>query len=546
MPKPWPRGSPLGFPGRTSRGLDGRHMNSRDPWPRSLGLDPGRVAFLSTPELVERALAAGDARLTDTGSLCVPTGRFTGRVPERRFIVADGPSNPTIDWGPVNKPITSQEFESWWAKALAHLARAGELYGFEGSAGADARHAVGVRLVGSMAWQALFARCLFRPPARNPDAQVTILAAGDLGAGDAGTPGEPLVALDLDTGRVLILGTRYAGEIKKSVFSFLNWWLPPRGVFPMHCSATVGRSGDVALYFGLSGTGKTTLSADPDRFLIGDDEHGWSDRGVYNFEGGCYAKTIRLSRQGEPLIWDSIGFGTVLENVPLDPSTRVPDFDSTAITENTRAAYPLARIPNHHPGACAGHPANILFLTCDAFGVLPAVSMLDSRGALEMFLLGYTAKVGGTESGVREVAATFSSGFGAPFLPRAPAEYAALLAERMARHGARAWLVNTGWSGGSAASNQGARMPLAVTRALVSRILDGSLAGAEWVPDPVFRLSRPRVVEGVDQRFLNPALAWADSRAHEQAARSLAGKFTEKLRSWRFDPDTMVANPALR
>lgn len=508
-------------------------MSARKPWLESLNLDPGRVEFLSSAALVERALAAGEGHLTDTGSLSVQTGRFTGRCPERRFIVSGGSAHADVDWGKVNKPIPREEFDSWWQKALAHLRGQKRLYGFEGSAGADSRHAVEVRVVGASPWQALFSRCLFRAPVDNAERHVTILAAGDLPAGEVGTPAEPLIALDLEQARVLVLGTLYAGEIKKSVFSFLNWWLPGRGVMPMHCSATVGRAGDVALYFGLSGTGKTTLSADPDRFLIGDDEHGWSDQGVFNFEGGCYAKTIRLTRQGEPLIWDSIGFGTVLENVPIDPPTRIPDFDSAAITENTRVAYSLDRVSNLHPGGSAGHPANILFLTCDAFGVLPAVSLLDDRQALEMFLLGYTAKVGGTESGVREVTATFSSGFGAPFLPRRPIDYARLLAERLALHRSRVWLVNTGWSGGSADGRDGRRMPLAVTRSLVSRILDGSLAQVDWVTDPVFGLSRPKAVDGIDGRLLDPSQAWGDHHAYQQAASGLASKFDEKIGVWR-------------
>ena len=515
-------------------------MSARDSWLGSLGLDSGRVEFPSSAALVELALAAGEGQLTDTGSLSVQTGRFTGRCPERRFIVSGGTAHNDVDWGKVNKPISREEFDSWWQRALAYLGAKARLYGFEGSAGADSRHAVTVRVVGALPWQTLFSSCMFRNPLEQSDLQVTILAAGDMPAGNAGTPEEPLIALDLEQARVLILGTRYAGEIKKSVFSFLNWWLPSRGVMPMHCSATVGRAGDVALYFGLSGTGKTTLSADPDRFLIGDDEHGWSDRGIFNFEGGCYAKTIRLTRQGEPLIWDSIGFGTVLENVPVDEATRVPDFDSAAITENTRVAYPLDRVPNLHPGGCAGHPANILFLTCDAFGVLPAVSLLDNRQALEMFLLGYTAKVGGTESGVREVTATFSSGFGAPFLPRRPIDYARLLAERLASHRSRVWLVNTGWSGGSADGRDGRRMPLAVTRALVSRILDGSLASAHWVNDPVFGLSRPETVDGIDKRLLDPSLAWGDQQAYRRAATGLFSQFHEKIGGWRAGIDNMI------
>jgi len=504
-------------------------MDSPKGWLEPLGLDPAKVAFLTPPELVERALASHEGQLTDTGSLSVNTGRHTGRCPERRFLVSGGSSDDSVDWGKTNKPISPSEFESLWSETLRQLASMGGLHGFEGSAGADSSHAIGVRLVSPMPWQALFSACLFREPVAGVARNATILAAGNMpGPGD-----EPLIAIDLERARVLILGTRYAGEIKKSVFSFLNWWLPGRGVMPMHCSATVGSQGDVALYFGLSGTGKTTLSADPERLLVGDDEHGWSGEGIFNFEGGCYAKTIHLTRQGEPLIWDSIGFGTVLENVPLDPVRRIPDFDSSAITENTRVAYPLSRVAAAQPGGKAGHPGNILFLTCDAFGVLPAVSLLDRRQALEQFLLGYTAKVGGTESGVREVSATFSSGFGAPFLPRRPLEYAALLAERLARHGSRVWLVNTGWSGGSASGGFGRRMPLAVTRAIVSRILDGSLAKAEWVRDPVFGLGRPKAVAGIEPRHLDPCLAWSNHDDYMREASALALKFSDKLDGWR-------------
>ncbi|MFM7111250.1 MAG: phosphoenolpyruvate carboxykinase (ATP) [Planctomycetota bacterium] len=513
-------------------------MDSTNGWLEHLGLDPAKVAFLTPPELVERALASQEGQLTDTGSLRVNTGRYTGRCPERRFLVSGGASDDSVDWGKTNKPISSSEFESLWSGTLRQLASVGGLHGFEGSAGADSSHAVGVRLVSTMPWQALFSACLFRDPVGGVARNATILAAGNLpGPGD-----EPLIAIDLERARVLILGTRYAGEIKKSVFSFLNWWLPGRGVMPMHCSATVGRQGDVALYFGLSGTGKTTLSADPERLLVGDDEHGWSGEGIFNFEGGCYAKTIHLTRQGEPLIWDSIGFGTVLENVPLDPVSRTPDFNSSAITENTRVAYPLSRVAGAQPGGKAGHPDNILFLTCDAFGVLPAVSLLDRRQALEQFLLGYTAKVGGTESGVREVSATFSSGFGAPFLPRRPLEYAALLAERLARHGSRVWLVNTGWSGGSASGGVGRRMPLAVTRAIVSRILDGSLAKAEWVRDPVFGLGRPKAVAGIEPRHLDPCQAWANPDDYLREASALALKFSGKLDGWRGEIGKLAEN----
>lgn len=512
-------------------------------WVSCLGIDPTTVAWLTPPVLVEQAIRTGEGELTDTGSLAVRTGRFTGRCPDRRFIVSGSETDSTIGWGAVNKPIGREQFNLLWDRAVGHLKASGKIYGLNGSACADPNHAVGVRVLTTMAWQSLFASCMFRLPIASPSTSLTILAVGELPAGTTGTPDEPFIGLDLDLGRVLILGTRYAGEIKKSVFSFLNWKLPGLGVLPMHCSATVGASGDVALYFGLSGTGKTTLSADPSRFLIGDDEHGWSDQGVFNFEGGCYAKTIRLTRQNEPLIWDSIGFGTVLENVPIDSDTHVPDFESTVYTENTRVAYPLSRVPNLHAGGCAGHPANILFLTCDAYGVLPAVAKLDKRQALEQFLLGYTAKVGGTEAGISGITATFSSGFGAPFLPRPCADYARLLADQLDRHPTSVWLINTGWSGGPAGSECGKRMPLSLTRSLVERILSGAMDSCSWVRESVFGLWHPVQIDGIDGRYLDPSKAWNDTDAYNDAATRLAGQFKEKLKSHRAVLDSLVSLP---
>ena len=505
------------------------HHGSHNEWLSHLGLNPETVSWFTPPVLVEHAIKTGEASLTDTGSLSVRTGRFTGRCPERRFIVNGGTADATIGWGTVNKPVSKQQFELLWERAVDHLKASGKVFGLDGSACADPQHAIGVRVLTTMAWQALFSSCMFRAPIDTPSSTLTILAVGEVPAGAPGSPEEPFIGLDLENGRVLILGTCYAGEIKKSVFSYLNWKLPGLGVLPMHCSATVGAAGDVALYFGLSGTGKTTLSADPARFLIGDDEHGWSEQGVFNFEGGCYAKTIKLTRQNEPLIWDSIGFGTVLENVPLDLRTRIPDFDSTSYTENTRVAYPLSRVSNLHAGGCAGHPANILFLTCDAYGVLPAVAKLDKRQALEQFLLGYTAKVGGTEAGVTGITATFSSGFGAPFLPRPSSDYARLLAEKLEKHSTSVWLINTGWSGGPAGSNSGKRMPLSLTRSLVDRILSGSMDAESWQREPVFGLLHPIQVDGIEDRYLDPRSAWIDNNAYDVAARQLADQFAEKL-----------------
>jgi phosphoenolpyruvate carboxykinase (ATP) len=344
-----------------------------------------------------------------------------------------------------------------------------------------------------------------------------------------GTRTETFIVLHLARRLILIGGTGYAGEIKKSVFSFLNYLLPHQGVFPMHCSANVGPGGDTALFFGLSGTGKTTLSADAGRRLIGDDEHGWSDAGVFNVEGGCYAKTIRLSRDGEPQIWNAIRFGAVLENVALDPATRVPDYDDDRLTENTRAAYPLENIDGVEPTSRGGHPRTVLFLTCDAFGVLPPLARLNPEQALYYFLSGYTAKVAGTEAGVTEPEATFSTCFAAPFLPLPPARYAGLLHQRLREHKSEVWLVNTGWTGGP--YGVGRRMPLAQTRALVRAALEGGLARAEFVTDPVFGFAVPTGCPGVESRLLRPRDTWADPAAYDAKARHLAGLFASNFQN---------------
>jgi phosphoenolpyruvate carboxykinase (ATP) len=384
-------------------------------------------------------------------------------------------------------------------------------------------------VVAEKAWQALFSRCLFlRPNALqlqtfDPDWLVLALPELTFDPAKHGTASEAVVAISFERKTVLIAGTHYAGEIKKSIFTILNGLLPHRGVLPMHCSANIGRRNEVTLFFGLSGTGKTTLSADPDRRLIGDDEHGWSDDGVFNIEGGCYAKTIRLSQKGEPQIWNAIRFGSVLENVPIDPDTRVPDFDSEKFTENTRAAYPIEFIPNAELSGCGGMPTNIFFLTCDAFGVLPPIARLTPEQAIQYFLCGYTAKTAGTETGVKEPSATFSTCFAAPFLPLPPRRYAGMLGERLSKFKVPVWLLNTGWTGGP--FGVGKRMSLPLTRALLRAALEGELDDVPYATDPIFGVRVPQKCPAVPDTVLQPRLSWSDPAAFDAAAKKLADMF---------------------
>jgi phosphoenolpyruvate carboxykinase (ATP) len=483
-------------------------------------------AGLAAPALVEHALRLGEGRLTDRGALTARTGKHTGRAPKDRYLVVAPADEGLIDWGPVNRRMEPDVLARLQARVLAYL-QGRELFVSDGSACADPRHAVPVRVVADLAWHALFARCLFRQVAEpfDPAHGITILCASRFLADPPldSTRSEAFIVLDLRRRLVLIGGTAYAGEIKKTVFSYLNYHLPSRAVLPMHCSANVGADGRSALFFGLSGTGKTTLSADPARRLVGDDEHGWTDAGVFNIEGGCYAKCIRLSPAGEPQIFGALRFGSVLENVVLDEHG-VPDFDDESITENTRAAYPLAFIDGAEPSGQGGHPATVLFLTCDAFGVLPPLARLTVEQAMYHFLSGYTAKVAGTEAGVTAPEATFSTCFAAPFLPLHPARYAELLAERLRRHGSRVWLVNTGWTGGPSGAG-GRRIPLASTRAMVRAVLDGALDGVPLTEDARFGLRVPEACPGVPPELLRPRQTWADPAAYDEQARGLAGLF---------------------
>jgi phosphoenolpyruvate carboxykinase (ATP) len=494
------------------------------------GIDyPGTVYYQLAPAAwVELALARGEALLAANGALAAYTGAHTGRAPKDRYLVAEPLLQNDIRWGPINRPMEPAVFEPLLHRVLAYL-QGRDLFVCDGSVCADAEQALPVRVIADKAWHALFAQSLLRPGSPEiedvPSEGLTILCASGMHASPLldGTRSDTFIVIHLSRGLVLIGGTDYAGEIKKSVFSVLNYLLPLRGVFTMHCAANRGPSGDTALFFGLSGTGKTTLSADPQRRLIGDDEHGWSDAGVFNIEGGCYAKTIRLSPEGEPQIWNAIRFGSVLENVVLDPHTRRPDYDDERFTENTRAAYPLSHIADMEPSGRGDPPRTILFLTCDAFGVLPPLSRLSPEQALYHFLSGYTAKVAGTESGVREPEATFSTCFAAPFLPLPPARYAALLAERLNKHGSQVWLLNTGWVGGPFGCGQ--RIPLSQTRAMVRAVLAGALAEVVFTPEPYFGLMTPQSCPEVPTELLRPHEIAADRDDYEKCARHLAELF---------------------
>jgi phosphoenolpyruvate carboxykinase (ATP) len=510
------------------------------------GLFPIRIhANLTPPALIEHALQRSEGMLTDAGAFAAVTAPHCGRSPKDKFLIEEPGSADRI-WWEKNPRLDPAAFERLHEDVRAYL-DARELFVQDLFGGADPAYRVPVRFITPNAWHALFVRNMFIRAMPAELAQFrpgfTVLHAPDFQADPArhGTRTGTFIVLNFAKKLVLIGGTRYAGEMKKSIFTALNYLLPNQGVLPMHCSANVGPSGDTAIFFGLSGTGKTTLSADPARRLIGDDEHGWSDRGVFNFEGGCYAKVIRLRPETEPEIYAATRmFGTVLENVVLDPATRGVDYDADRITENTRACYPIQYIPNHQPSGAGGPPRNIVFLTADAFGVLPPIARLTADQAMYHFLSGYTAKVAGTERGVTEPSATFSACFGAPFLPLPPGVYAKMLGERIARHGAKVWLVNTGWTGGPYGT--GSRMKLAHTRAMVAAALSGALDKAAFRTDPVFGVEVPVAVPGVPAEVLTPRQTWAAPAAYDAQARKLATMFRENFEQYRSQvPDTVAA-----
>ena len=497
------------------------NRSALDPAKPASGAD---YANLAPAVLIEHALRRGEGQLSDTGALVVDTGDHTGRSPQDKYVVRHGRLADEIWWGDVNRPLTPDAFAALHVDIVAHLATR-DRYRMDLSAGADPAHNLPVRLVTESAWAAFFARNLFLPAVEHPSPEVsgwTILHAPHFLADSVRhqTRSETAIAIDFEWRRILIAGTRYAGEIKKAVFTVLQGLLPGEGIAPMHCSANEGEDGQTALFFGLSGTGKTTLSTDPARRLIGDDEHGWSQRGIFNFEGGSYAKTVGLSAQTEPEIYRAARqFGSVLENVVLDPETRQPRFDDDSLTENTRAAYPLAFL-DPHAGGGGGHPSHVLFLTADAFGVLPPVARLDREQARYWFLTGYTSKLAGTERGITTPEATFSACFAAPFLPLPPQRYATLFGERLDRHHSAVWLVNTGWAGGP--YGVGERMPIPITRAVVTAILNGALDNVAMDIDPVFGFAVPRSIPGVPAAFVYPRQAWTNPDEYDRTAASLA------------------------
>jgi len=503
---------------------------------------------LSPAALVEHAIRKNEGILAANGALTVTTGKYTGRSPKDKFIIDYPEIHDTIAWGSINQPMDPERFERLFEKALDYASKK-ELYVFRGYVGADPAYRMPIRVINEFAWQNLFAHQLFiRPTSKeelaNHQAEFTVLALPTMQADPAvdGTHSEAFILVSFKERVVLIGGTHYAGEMKKSIFSVLNYLLPEKNVCPMHCSANMGANGDVALFFGLSGTGKTTLSADPKRRLIGDDEHGWSANGIFNFEGGCYAKCINLSAEKEPQIYAAIRFGSVLENVILDPDTRVPDYDDASRTENTRAAYPIDYIPNAQIPGIGGHPNVVVFLTADAFGVLPPVAKLTPEQAMYHFMSGYTSKLAGTERGITEPQATFSACFGAPFLPRPVPVYAKLLGEKIREHNARVYLINTGWTGGP--YGIGKRMNLPYTRAIVDAVLSGELEKASFVEDPIFRVLVPTTCPNVPAEVLQPRNTWQDKAAYDEQARKLARLFAENFAKFtNVDPAVAAAGP---
>ncbi len=506
---------------------------------------------LSAPALYEHAIRRQEAAIAKDGPLVCRTGAHTGRSPNDKFVVKEPSSEGSVWWGKVNRPMDVAHFDALRRDVIAHL-KSQELFVQDLYAGADPAYRLSVRFIQEYAWQNLFVRNLFIvPPAADLPGfqpQFTVMTAPTFKADPArhGTRSDVVIAVNFATREILIAGTSYAGENKKSIFTVLNYLLPLRGVLAMHCSANVGPAGDTALFFGLSGTGKTTLSSDPERSLIGDDEHGWSDHGIFNFEGGCYAKMIRLSAEAEPQIYATTRkFGTVLENVVMNAQTRTLDFDDASLTENTRGAYPIAFIDNAVPSGTGGHPKAIVMLTADAYGVLPPIARLSAEGAMYHYLSGYTAKVAGTEKGVTEPSATFSTCFGAPFLPLHPSVYAKQLGERISRYQSQVWLVNTGWTGGP--HGVGSRMKIAFTRAMIRAALTGALDGVEYTRHPVFNLDMPTSCPGVPASVLDPRSTWSDPAAYDAQAARLAKMFVENFKTFVGDvePEVVEAGPRL-
>jgi phosphoenolpyruvate carboxykinase (ATP) len=511
---------------------------------------PDRVHWtLATPHLYEHALRRNEGRIAHLGPLVVRTGQHTGRSPRDKFVVQDAEHGNHIAFGKVNQPMSEASFWSLHHRLMAYL-QGREIYVQDCFAGADPDYRLSVRVITETAWHSLFARNMFIQANQEELArhvpEFTVIQAPNFHAvpEEDGTNSEVFIVVNFAHKMVIIGGTQYAGEIKKSIFSVMNYLLPFKNVLPMHCSANYGSDGDVAIFFGLSGTGKTTLSTDPSRTLIGDDEHGWSDNGVFNMEGGCYAKTIRLSASAEPDIYEATRkFGTILENVGYNTETGRIDLNDASLTENTRAAYPISHIPRATRKGLAGHPTNIIMLTADAYGVLPPIAKLTADQAMYHFLAGYTARVAGTEKGVTEPQATFSACFGEPFMVQAPIVYAKLLGERIAQHKVDVWLVNTGWSGGP--YGVGKRMNIAYTRAMISAALDGSLRDVPTRRDEVFNVEVPVSCPDVASEVLDPRSTWADPAAYDAQAIKLAEMFQENFRRFagQVPPEIIAAGP---
>ena len=514
-------------------------------------LRSGRVHWNQSPAaLYEEALRRGEGILGSEGPLVCRTGQHTGRSPNDKFIVREPSSERHVHWGAVNRPMEEAQFDALHRDLMAAI-QGRELFVLDAWAGADPAYRLPIRVVTQFAWHGLFARNMFLPeddPKRRAThrPEFTVIDVPDFKADPAshGTRSDVFIAVHFGRKLVLIGGTHYAGEIKKSIFTILNYALPLQGVMPMHCSANIGVDGDAALFFGLSGTGKTTLSSDPARRLIGDDEHGWSDTGVFNFEGGCYAKVIKLSEEAEPQIYATTRrFGTILENVVVDPETRALDLDDASLTENTRGSYPIRFIDNAELSGLGAHPKTVIMLTADAYGVLPPISRLSADGAMYHFLSGYTARVAGTEKGVTEPKATFSTCFGAPFLPLNPNVYARMLGEKIAKHGARVWLVNTGWTGGP--YGVGHRIKIGHTRAMIAAALTGQLDGVRYVRHPVFNIDVPATCPGVSDSVLDPRSTWPDPAQYDQQAARLATMFIDNFTTFDKDvaPSVKAAGP---
>ena len=502
---------------------------------------------LSPAELIEHALIRGEGKLSNTGALVVKTGKYTGRSAKDKFIVDTPAVHDEIAWGKVNRPIEESKFNALKAKIISYL-QGKEVFIFDGFAGGDDKYKQSFRIINELASQNLFIHQLLRRPTTeqldNFKQDYTIYVAPGFKSIPEldGTNSEAAIIINYESHEAIICGTYYCGEIKKSVFSIMNYVLPKKNVFPMHCSANVGKDNDSAVFFGLSGTGKTTLSADANRKLIGDDEHGWSDDSIFNFEGGCYAKCINLSAEGEPEIYNAIKFGALVENVVMDEETREFDFFDDSLAVNTRVGYPIEHIPNAElSGMCKSVPKTVIFLTADAYGVLPPISKLDRNQAMYYFVSGFTSKVAGTEIGITEPVPTFSTCFGEPFLPLDPSVYAKMLAEKVEKSGANVYLINTGWNG------TGKRMKLSYTRAMVTAALTGDIEKSEFIKDDTFGVAVPTTIEGVPSELLIPANTWEDKKAYEERCQKLASSFVENFKKYtKMDAEVVAAGPKLK